>query len=138
MKNKMTIKHIEFWVSDLERSMKFYKGIFRIIGWDLIEDNAFSNGETKIYFIEQDMSAKGGSASGGKVQRTIGPRHICFLASSRKIVDAVGRFLEKSGHTIIRGPLESRYKDRSSYTVDFKDPDGYVIEVATKSATFRK
>jgi len=42
MANKAIIKHIEFWVSDLRRSMKFYKGIFEIIGWECIEKNAFS------------------------------------------------------------------------------------------------
>lgn len=128
MENKATIKHIEFWISDLKKSIKFYKGIFEIIGWNLIEKNAFSNGQTKIYFIEQDV----------KLQKTIGPRHICFLAGSRKIVDNVGRFLADNNYKIIRGPFEYHYKNRISYTVDFKDPDGYVIEVATKSATSLK
>ena len=123
MKNKATIKHIEFWVSDLKHSMKFYKGIFKIIGWECIDKNAFNNGETKIYFIEQNV----------KRQKTIGPHHICFLANSRKMVDSVGQFLVKNNCDIIRGPLESHYKNRSSYTVDSRDPDGYIIEVATES-----
>ena len=119
---------MEFWVSDLKRSLKFYKTIFEIVGWDRIEKNAFSNGQTKIYFIEQKV----------KTQKTIGPRHVCFLVSSRKIVDKVGKFLVKNKHKVIRGPWNSQYKNRSSYTVDFKDPDGYVIEVATKSVVSRK
>ena len=128
MKNRAVIKHIEFWVSDLKRSMKFYKGIFRIIGWDYIENNAFSNEETKIYFVEQKV----------RTQKTIGPRHICFLASSRKMVNEVANFLIKSKADIIRGPLGSQYKNRMYYTVDFRDPDGYVIEVATKSIVAAK
>jgi catechol 2,3-dioxygenase-like lactoylglutathione lyase family enzyme len=128
MENKATIKHIEFWVSDLKRSMRFYKDLFSIIGWNGIEKNAFSNGQIKIYFIEQRV----------KSQKTIGPRHICFLASSRRIVGEVANLLIKNRADIIRGPLESRYKNRSSYTVDFRDPDGYIIEVATKSIALRK
>lgn len=128
MENSATIKHIEFWVTNLKRSMKFYKGLFSIISWKAVGKNAFSNAQTKIYFIEQDVKSK----------RTIGPRHICFSVNSRKIVDKVGRFLVKSKSNIIRGPLESRYKNRVSYTVDFKDPDGYIIEVATKSIVLRK
>lgn len=128
MGNKAAIKHIEFWVSDLDRSMKFYEGIFGIIGWEKIESNAFSNGETKIYFIEQDV----------KAGRNVGPRHICFLADSRKTVNNVGKLLFDIKADIIRGPLESKYKDRSSYAVNFRDPDGYVIEVATKSVVLRK
>ncbi|MDD5291010.1 MAG: VOC family protein [Patescibacteria group bacterium] len=128
MGNKAAIKHIEFWVSGLKRAMKFYKGVFKLIGWDCIEKNAFSNGQTKIYFIEQEV----------KLQKTIGPRHICFLASSRKVVEDVANFLIKNKSDIIRGPLESHYKNKSSYTVDFRDPDGYIIEVATKSVALRK
>lgn len=123
MKNKAAIKHIEFWTPELKRSMKFYNGILSIIGWKEIGENAFSNGQTKIYFTEQDVEA----------QKTIGPRHICFLAGSHKEVDDVGQFLTKNNCNIIRGPLESHYKNRNSYTVDFRDPDGYVIEVATES-----
>ncbi len=128
MENKATIKHIEFWVANLERSMRFYERIFGLIGWEKIESNAFSNGEIKMYFVEQNV----------KSEKTAGPRHICFLARSRKIVDEVAKLLLETQADIIRGPLESQYKDRSSYTVDFRDPDGYIIEVATKSIVFRK
>lgn len=123
MGNKAAIKHIEFWVSSLERSIRFYEGIFKIIGWEKAESNAFSTGETKIYFIEQDV----------KSGKTVGPRHICFLADSQKMVDEVANLLLEIKADIIRGPLESRYKDRSSYTIDFRDLDGYIIEVATES-----
>ena len=129
MGSKATIKHIEFWVSDFEGSLEFYKGIFKIIGWNWIEENAFSNGEIKIYFIEQP---------GIKSQNSAGPRHICFLANSHRIVDDLAQFLLKNNGNIIRGPLKSQYKDRSYYTVDFKDPDGYIIEVATKSVKLKK
>ena len=128
MGNKATIKHIEFWVSDLKRSMNFYKNVFKHLGWKIIEKNAFSNGQNKIYFIQQYV----------KSQKTVGPRHICFLASSREMVEDVGRFLAENNCNIIRGPLESRYKNRSAYTIDFKDPDGYVLEVATKSVILEK
>ena len=119
----MAIKHIEFWVSDLERSLKFYRGFFPLIGYKQIDENGFSDGNTKIYF------------RGKKVvhQDTIGPRHFCFLAASKEIVDEVGTFLGEFPFTIIRGPLVMEYKSRRSYTVDFKDPDGYVLEVATAS-----
>lgn len=128
MNSMGVIKHIEFWVSDLKHSMKFYKGIFIIIGWNYLEKNAFSNGQTKIYFVEQDV----------KIRKVVGPRHVCFLASSRKVVDRVGEFLLKSEGDIIRGPLNLQYKDRNSYAVDFRDPDGYIIEVATKSVVSKK
>lgn len=123
MKNAVGIKHVEFWVSDLKRSLKFYKNIFALIGWRHLEKNAFTAQGLKIYFVEQGRS----------LQKTLGPRHICFYAASRKVVEAVGKYLDSSGNKVIRGPAESRYENRESFTVDFKDPDGYIIEVATPS-----
>jgi catechol 2,3-dioxygenase-like lactoylglutathione lyase family enzyme len=117
------IKHIEFWVTDLRASLKFYDQLFSILEWKKIDENAFSDGVTKIYFIEQPVSA----------QRNVGPRHICFLAKSKPVVDSVGAFVRASKRTLIRGPIEATYLNRSSYTVDFKDPNGYILEVATKS-----
>lgn len=117
------IKHIEFWVTNLPASLKFYGQLFSLLGWKKIDENAFSDGTTKIYFMEQPVAA----------QRSVGPRHICFLAESKAVVDSVGAFILASKCTLIRGPLEASYLNRSSYTVDFKDPDGYILEVATKS-----
>ncbi len=117
------IKHIEFWVSDLKQSLVFYKTLFSLINWEQVDENGFSDGQTKIYFIEQDV----------KPQKTIGPRHICFLASSSKVVEDVADFLYKNKSQIIRGPIDYTYKEKHAYTVDFKDPDGYILEVATES-----
>ncbi len=117
------IKHIEFWVKDLEKSVGFYRNMFEIIRWEQVDENRFSDGETKIYFREQKITA----------QPTTGPRHICFLAESESIVEKVDEFLRKEGAVIIRGPIELEHKGRKSYTVDFKDPDGYILEVATRT-----
>jgi catechol 2,3-dioxygenase-like lactoylglutathione lyase family enzyme len=113
------ISHIEFWVSDLKRSLAFYKGFFPIIGWYQLDENGFSNGSTKMYFMQRPV----------RCCDTIGPRHICFKAQSREVVDQVGTFLRNSSSDIIRGPLEVSSYSKGSYTVDFRDPDGYVLEV---------
>ncbi|MCL5009047.1 MAG: VOC family protein [Patescibacteria group bacterium] len=104
--------------------MDFYRPFFSLIGWRGFDDTSFYSGDTKVYFVEKNTS----------FSNNIGPRHICFLADSRGMVDQVGDFLKTAGVKIIRGPLESSYKNRVSYTVDFKDPDGYILEVATVSA----
>ena len=119
----MSIKHIEFWVSNLEKSLAFYKKLFAILEWTQVDKNGFKSDGTKIYFIEQPVTAI----------KTVGPRHICFRATSREIVNQVGQLLQESELPIIRGPLEYTYESRHAYTVDFKDPDGYILEVATES-----
>lgn len=116
------IKHIEFWVSDLKKSISFYKELFNIIGWEQYEPNGFRCGMTKIYFMEKILSFK----------ENIGPHHICFEANSKNVVEDVASFLRNNDMPIIRGPVEYSYKGNVAYTIDFRDPDGYVIEVATR------
>ncbi|MHB9010621.1 MAG: VOC family protein [Ignavibacteriaceae bacterium] len=117
------IKHIEFWVSDLERSISFYKKLFDIIGWEQYDPNGFRCGMTKIYFVENDVLVK----------KCVGPRHICFEADTTGVVEKVADFLKENSAPIIRGPITYVYKRNTAYTVDFRDPDGYIIEVAIRS-----
>lgn len=120
------IKHLEFWVSNLDRSLNFYQPLFFIIGWAQYDNNGFRavGSGTKIYFRENNVT---------KID-TVGPRHICFRALSREVVNKVKEYLLTTKDTkIIRGPIESEYKGKKSYHVDFRDPDGYIIEVSYTS-----
>lgn len=117
------IKHIEFWVSNLEKSLNFYRELFKIIGWEEYDNNGFRCGMTKIYFYEKDVN----------FNENIGPRHICFEADSVDVVEKVKDALVRNGNFIIRGPVEYTYKGNTAMTIDFKDPDGYILEVATRS-----
>lgn len=117
---KPGINHIEFWVSSYQNSIPFYTGLFEIIGWRRLNDVAFSTGNIEIYFKEASVS---------KLD-TLGPRHICFQAVDREMVDAVYHYLQKVHARVIRGPVERNEYSEGYYTVDFYDPDGYVLEVA--------
>ena len=120
MAAKAGINHIEFWVSNLERSQAFYAPLFKAVGWQQKSDTEFSSGWTTIYFYEKPV----------KRVDSAGPRHICFQAVSRAVVEDVAKLLKKQAATIIRGPVEMPEYSEDYYTVDFRDPDGYVIEVA--------
>ena len=114
------INHIEFWVSDLARSTKFYGPIFEATGWRRLSETEFSSGACVIYFVEK------------KVKRgdVVGPRHICLQADSREVVEKVAASLRQQKADILRGPIEMKDYSEGYYTVDAHDPDGYVIEVA--------
>ncbi len=114
------IKHIEIWVSDMKRSLDFYDEFFGLIGWERIHEREFRAGGNKIYFIERKDQFS---------RATLGPRHICFHAESREIVNRVFEMLQRQEMPVIRGPVEMPYST-GYYTVDFKDPDGYILEVA--------
>ena len=120
------IKHIEFWVSNVHKSMTFYDGLFSILGWEKVSENGFKFESTKIYFKESRVLHCD----------SLGPRHICFLASGRDEVNKVGEFLQRNGYSIIHGPVEMCEPNYSLgyYTIDFRDPDGYILEVAHSPA----
>jgi catechol 2,3-dioxygenase-like lactoylglutathione lyase family enzyme len=120
MTKKGGINHIEFWVSNLKRAQAFYAALFRAIGWEQKSETEFSSGSTMVYFVEKPVKRADGA----------GPRHVCFNASSRAVVDDVAKLLRGSAADIIRGPVEMPDYSEGYYTVDFRDPDGYIIEVA--------
>jgi catechol 2,3-dioxygenase-like lactoylglutathione lyase family enzyme len=120
MTTKPGINHIEFWVSDLTRSLAFYRPLFAAIGWRQRSEAEFSSGSSVVYFIEKPVGRVDG----------VGPRHLCFQATSRAVVEAVATLMKSSSAAIIRGPVEMPEYSRGYYTVDVRDPDGYVIEVA--------
>lgn len=117
----MGIHHLEFWVSNWTTSRPFYDGLFRLAGWKKLSERSYFCKETEIYFVEKKEIVK---------QDSLGPRHICLSVSSREMVDAVYRWLKERGAEIIRGPVEMPEYSPGYYTVDFRDPDGYIWEAA--------
>ena len=118
--SKPGINHIEFWVSDLKKTIPFYQSFLMIIGWKLINPISFTNGNMEIYFSERRDNKKIDS---------LGIRHLCFQATTREQVDRVYENLLKLGTTFIRKPQFMNYS-KAYYTVDFYDPDTQIIEVA--------
>ena len=114
------INHIEFWVRDLQRSLGFYEPLFAAIGWRKLAETEFSSGSTDVYFVQKDVAGTD----------TVGPRHICLQATSREVVDSVAALLRKGSARVIRGPIDAPEYSKDYYTIDFRDPDGYIIEVA--------
>jgi len=113
------INHIEFWVKDLEQSMAFYSKLFPMIGWHALNQTSYSCGRHELYFKEMPVA----------LHDSLGVRHICFHAVSRAIVDEVGEWLQRINADIIRGPQEMPQYSASYYTIDFRDPNGFVLEV---------
>jgi len=113
------IKHIEIAVSDLQKSLNFYDKLFDVLGWLKVDKNGFVCGNTKVY-LKQWNFPRG---------NTLGARHICFWADDRTMVDRAGDYVKQTGVKMIRGPLIVAEYSLDYYTVDFYDPDGYMLEV---------
>lgn len=113
------IAHLEFWVKDLEESISFYSQLFPLIGWYALNRTSYSCGRHELYFKEMPVA----------LHDSLGVRHICFHATSREVVDKVGEWLTSINADVIRGPQSMPQYDNSYYTVDFRDPNGFVLEV---------
>lgn len=95
--------------------------MFSTIGWKQIDENGFTCDTTKIYFCEvKDLILN---------QKIPGPRHICFQAKNHETVDLVAR-LDVIKNKILHGP--DIIHPNGSYMLVFKDPDGYILEIAYK------
>ncbi|OKL40037.1 VOC family protein [Pontibacter flavimaris] len=114
------INHLEFWVKDLEESLAFYRELFPLIGWYELNKTSFSCGLHEVYFKQMPV----------QLHDSLGVRHIYFHAPSREVVDRVGAWLQSINADIIRGPQPMLQYTPEYYTVDFRDPNGFVLEVA--------
>ena len=117
------IHHIEMNVSELGRSRDFYGTLLPALGWTQLRPGTYIHDGCEIYLKAAVLTGADSHAHGG-------PRHLCFRAGSRAEVDRIGEILEGRGATVLRGPMAMPEYSATYYTVDFRDPDGYVLEVA--------
>ena len=116
------IHHVELTVSDLSRSGAFYAAIFRDLGWKPLSPTMFILDGCEVYLKQAVLADATGPRAGA--------RHICVQADSRDVVDRVAATVRSLGATVLRGPQPMPQYSPTYYTVDFRDPDGFVLEVA--------
>jgi glyoxylase I family protein len=129
------IHHLDLVVSDLERSLIFYRGLLRPLGY--VGDGPIrgERGEVVMYL--------GGAAGGGSIglreaqsdarslpydRYAVGVHHLAFRAASRAVVDERAAWLREQGAEIESGPEDYDYIP-GYYAVFFRDPDGIKLEI---------
>jgi glyoxylase I family protein len=128
--------HVDLVVSDIERSLAFYRGLLVPLGWTGLNEVRGERGET-IHYISQEGP---GVAALGLRQRpedapqhahdryALGVHHVCFDAPGREAVDERARWLRSEGAEIESGPEVYEYTP-GYYAVFFHDPDGIKLEL---------
>lgn len=129
------IDHLDLVVTDLERSLAFYRGLLAPLGYTRSSEIEGERGERVVYLLR---SGQRGSLSVRAVQSDahevpydrygIGLHHLAFAAPSRRVVDERATWLRSQGATIESGPEEYPYSP-SYYAVFFYDPDGIKLEL---------
>ncbi len=119
------IDHLVIRVSDYARSKAFYGRLFEFLGFEVSEEYddmiGWTNGKTRFWIGAADARGRKHKHREGDV----GFHHYAFQLRSRKDVDALQRFLDETGATIVDRAGE-HYGDY--YAVFFRDPDGLKLE----------
>ena len=129
------IDHLDLVVSDLDRSLRFYTGLLRPLGYVRTAEIEGERGERVVY-----VGRPGGSGSISLRARQstsreipydrydLGIHHIALAATSRSMVDERAEWIAGNGGTIESGPEEYGYTP-GYYAVFFHDPDGLKLEI---------
>jgi len=128
------IDHVDLVVSDLERSLTFYRGLLRPLGFTHEGTITGERGERVVY-LEAEPFAIGLRArrsDDGPVDRyAVGLHHLALKAPSRAVVDERAAWLCSVGAEIESGPAEQEYSP-GYYAVFFYDPDGLKLELVNR------
>jgi glyoxylase I family protein len=129
------IHHLDLVVSDLERSLAFYRDLLGPLGYVREGGIEGERGERVVYLghIATDAAVglreRQSNAHAIPYDRyAVGVHHIAFGAPSRDVVDERAAWLRERGATIESEPAEYDYI-AGYYAVFFYDPDGIKLEI---------
>lgn len=129
------IDHLDLVVSDLERSLAFYRGLLLPLGYSRSVEIDGERGERVVYLGRVggmgSVSLRAAQSDAHEVpydRYAVGIHHLAFAATSRAVVDQVGGWAAAHGGEIESGPQEYAYTP-GYYAVFVHDPDGIKLEV---------
>jgi catechol 2,3-dioxygenase-like lactoylglutathione lyase family enzyme len=129
------IHHLDLVVSDLERSLAFYRGLLPPLGYVLEGPIVGERGERVVYLdhIRGEgaigLRERQSEAHGVPYDRyAVGVHHVAFAATSRAMVHERTAWLAEQGVAIESGPREYDYIP-GYFAVFFYDPDGIKLEI---------
>ena len=125
------IDHLDLVVTDLDRSLAFYRGLLAPLGYPKTSEIVGERGERVVYVTRDGPGAIGlreAQADGPVDRYRVGLHHLAFTASTRAAVDERASWLRSQGATIESGPAEYDYAP-GYYAVFFLDPDGLKLEI---------
>jgi len=121
------IAHIQLTVSDMQRSVPFYRALLHSLEMVTLIDRPeyfyCVGGRTGLAIAPAAAEFKGQVFD----QRRLGLHHVCFRARSRADVEAVHQTALGLGAKIVHPPREDDWAP-GYYSVLFEDPDGIRIE----------
>ncbi|EJC6798956.1 VOC family protein [Vibrio parahaemolyticus] len=115
------IDHIVLTVSDIERSVQFYKRVLQM------EEVSFANGRKAVKFGNQKINFQRLGQEPRNLAQ-VGSGDLCLISSWS--LDEVVRHLANENVEIIEGPAQKSGAVGNIESVYFLDPDSNLIEVS--------
>lgn len=125
------VHHFDLVVSDLDRSLEFYRALLEPLGYTRASDIAGEHGERVVYLGGSgivSVSLREAQIPGAYDRYRVGIHHVAFEAPSRQAVDERLRWAREQGAEIENDPKEYSYMP-GYYAGFFYDPDGIKLEV---------
>jgi glyoxylase I family protein len=130
------VDHLDLVVSDLERSLAFYRGLLGPLGYTRLSEIEGERGERVVYIgtdggRESSVSLRERQSHGRNTpydRYDIGLHHLAFAAPDRKAVDSRAAWAREQHVEIESGPEEYGYTE-GYYAVFLHDPDGLKLEI---------
>jgi glyoxylase I family protein len=127
------IDHIDLVVSDLDRSLPFYRGLLGHLGYVGDGEIVGEQGERVVYIHRHDGEGAIGlrerrSGEGPHDRYALGIHHLALAAGSRGCVDEIAAWADAQEVRIESGPREYDYTP-GYYAVFLRDPDDLKLEV---------
>ena len=132
------IHHVDLVVSDLDRSLAFYRALLGPLGWHGVSQTAGERGEM-IHYLFGPGSSVGlrqapDATAGLPVDRyRVGLHHLCLEAATREALDGAAAQLRELGAVVTDGPREFPEYRPGYFAVFFTDPDGIKLELVWAS-----
>jgi glyoxylase I family protein len=132
------VDHLDLVVTDLERSLGFYRELLEPLGFTRTREIEGERGERVVY-----LGGTGGASVSLRERQSeahptpydrygVGIHHLAFVAESREQVDERADWLRERGATIESEPAEYDYTP-DYYAVFFYDPDGIKLEIVHRT-----
>jgi glyoxylase I family protein len=128
------VHHVDLVVSDVQRSLHFYRELLGPLGWHGVSTAPGERGET-IHYLYGPGSSIGlrqapDPAAGLPIDRyRVGLHHVCLEVAGLEALQAAAERLRALGARLTDGPREFPEYRSGYHAVFFEDPDGMKLEL---------